>query len=106
MELTYICEQSLLFLLTGRGFLSSEEETEKKKPNQSSLEIMKKAAEWIDCEVLWLNGQATAILGYRKWEISGRNSMTILQPMTLKQTEALTEECSVLFWNAPLLKAV
>lgn len=97
MEPTYICEQSLLFL-------SSEEETEKKpkQTNQSSLEAIKKAAEWIDSEVLWLNGQATTILGYRIQEISGRNSKTILvrQPTALKQTEALTE-CWVLFWSAP-----
>lgn len=66
---------------------------------------MKKVAECIDCEMLWLNGQATAILAYRKGEISGRKSKTILQPVALKETEARTE-CSVLFWNTPLLKAV
>lgn len=105
MEPTYICEQSLLLLLIGRGFLSSEEETGKKNPNQSSLEAMKKAAEWIDSEILWLNGQETVILGYRKQEISGKNREAILQPKALKQTEALTEYC-VLFWSPPLLKAV
>lgn len=88
-----------------KGFSLFRRGDRKKNPNQSSLEAMKKAAEWIDSEILWLNGQETAILGYRKQEISGRNREAILQPKALKQTEALTEYC-VLFWSPPLLKAV
>lgn len=35
-EPTYICEQSLLFLLIGRAFLSSEEKTGKKPPTNQA----------------------------------------------------------------------
>ena len=42
----YICKQTLLFLLVGRDFLSSEEETEQENnPNQQILRPMEKAAE-------------------------------------------------------------
>lgn len=48
MEPTYICEQSLLFLLIGRCFLSSEEKTVKKTPtNQAWRQLRKQLNELI-----------------------------------------------------------
>lgn len=66
MESTYICEQSLLFLLIGRAFLSSKEETGKKTPTNQAWRQWRKQLNELVSEVLWLNGQATAVLGIGK----------------------------------------
>lgn len=96
----YIWEQSLLFLLIGRDFLFSEEETERKKtqPTKLGANWWKQLNELIGRCSGWLDGlQQSLAVGTGKFQAGIER---------LYYHWSGYAEYYVLFWYPPLLKAV